>query len=78
MNKFAKFAKTVDFDLCQVLSCFVHDISFLLHKSIPLRMAFKKRYGYGGLYVQNVAFIFAQSCRFYIELYRETIWCIMT
>ena len=36
-------------------------------------MAFKKRYGYGGLYVQNVAFIFAQSCRIYIELYREII-----
>ena len=30
-------------------------------------------YGYGGLYVQNVVLIFAQSCRFYIETYKETI-----
>jgi len=52
-------AKTVDFDLCQTLFWFEHDISFLLLKSIQLRMPFKKRYGYGGLYVQNVAFIFA-------------------
>ena len=66
-------AKTVDFDLCQTLFGFEHDISFLLLKSIQLRMPFKKRYGYGGLYGQNVAFIFAYSCRFYIELYRKNI-----
>jgi hypothetical protein len=36
-------------------------------------MPVKKRYGYGGLYVQNVVFIFGQSCRFYIETYKETI-----
>ena len=36
-------------------------------------MPVKKRYGYGGLYVQNVVFIFGQSWRFYIETYKETI-----
>ena len=66
-------AKTVDFDLSRILFWFEHDISFLLLKSIQLRMPVKKRYGYGGLYVQNVVFIFGQSCRFYIETYKETI-----
>ena len=41
-------------------------------------MPVKKRYGYGGLYVQNVVFIFAQSCRFYIETFKKTIKYILT
>ena len=68
-----KGAKTVDFDLSRILFWFEHDISFLLLKLIQLRMPVKKRYGYGGLYVQNVVFIFAQICRFYIETNKETI-----
>ena len=36
-------------------------------------MIFKKMYGCGGLYVQNVAFIFAQSHHFYIEFLKEII-----